>query len=218
MEDLNGIIAAAMATSPVRRRQARETLRSVFLVDGLVVKEFDIPASSRRYRRPWRTEMTALSRFGTDYCGAALGVVERVEGKTRKCFLVKRFIEGTPLETIANADLPDLARLMARIHMRGVITDDAHPDNLLRQPAGGLEFIDFGRAKTFPFRPAPAFAVGREFEKLYREGFGRDEAMFKDFLRAYWTASRTSRPRRLAIIVATRVAVILRALRKGRGR
>ena len=78
--------------------------------------------------------------------------------------------------------------------------------------------MDFGRAKVFPFCPAPAFAVGREFEKLLREGFGRDEALFGAFFRAYCAETRASAPRRIAIAAATRIVVMLRALRKGRGR
>lgn len=216
--DLDAIISAVVATPPLRRRQARETLRSVYRFGGFVVKEFAMPARCRRHRRPWRTEMAALSRFGAGYCGAALGTAERVEGETRKRFLVKCYIEGTPLEHLADGDMADVARLLARIHSCGVITDDAHPDNFLRTPSGGLEFMDFGRAKVFPFRPAPAFAVGREFEKLLREGFGRDEALFGAFFRAYCAEARASAPRRIAIAAATRIAVMLRALRKGRGR
>lgn len=216
--DLNAIISRTAGTTPLRRRQARETLRSVYRVDGFIVKEFDIPAGCRRYRRPWLVEDAAIRRLGPGYAGASLGVVEQVEGGLRKVFLVKRFVEGVPLAAITAADIPDVARLLSAIHAAGVITDDAHPDNFLRTPSGGLEFMDFGRAKVFPFCPAPAFAVGREFEKLLREGFGRDEALFGAFFRAYCAETRASAPRRVLIVLSARISIMLRAMRKGKGR
>ncbi len=216
--NLEAIIAKAADMTPLRRRRAKETLRSVFRVDGFIVKEFDIPAKCRRYRRPWLTEARALKRMGDDYPGAALGVAERIDGDVRRVFFVKRFMDGVPLESVSMTDVPAIARLLAGVHANGVITDDAHADNFLRTPSGELAFIDFGRAMVFGVRPAPAFAVGKELAKLYREGFGYDKEVFAAFLREYYGETHASRLRRMAIALGMRTTIFLRTLRKGKGK
>lgn len=217
-ENIEAIIGQVAEVPPLRRRRAKETLRSVFRVDRFIVKEFDVPGTCRHYRRPWLTEAEALKRMGEDYPGAALGIVERVEDGLRKVFMVKRFIEGEPLEAIGEQDLPGIASLLADIHGKGIVTDDAHADNFLRMPSGALAFIDFGRAIAFHVRPAPAFAVGKELAKLYREGFGYNRNMFAVFLREYYGETHASRIRRFAIGLGVRMAVFFRTLRKGRGK
>lgn len=218
MTNLDAIIEKTKGMQPLRRRRAKETLRSVFRVDGFIVKEFDIPAECRRYRKPWRIEADALDRMGDDYPGTALGVVERIEDGVRKVFFVKRFIEGEPLDSIAMADVGGVARLLAEIHASGVVTDDAHADNFLRRPSGEFAFIDLGRAMVFRLRPAPAFAVGKEFAKLYREGFGYDRGLFDAFLGEYHSVAHASFFRRFAIAVGLRTTILFRNLRKGRGK
>jgi tRNA A-37 threonylcarbamoyl transferase component Bud32 len=209
----------------LRRRRARETLRSVYRVygcivkslDDYIVKEFDIPAECRRYRKPWQKEVAGLKRMGEGYAGAALGVVERVEEGTRKVFLVRRFIGGEELKSLGVGDIRGVARLLAEIHAKGIITDDANVGNFLRTSSGEFYFTDFGRSMVFPFRPAPAWAVGRELAKLYREGFGADrEEIFDAFLCEYYAESHASGLRRFAINVCERTAILLRRLRKGR--
>ena len=216
--DLNAIISRTAGTTPLRRRQARETLRSVYRVDGFIVKEFDIPAGCRRYRRPWLVEDAAIRRLGPGYAGASLGVVEQVEGGLRKVFLVKRFVEGVPLATITAADIPDVARLLSAIHAAGVVMNDAHADNFLRTPDGGLVCLDFGRSSVFRHGPAPVFAIGRELEHLRREGLECDDGLFDAFMCAYFEEARPARMRRVSIVLSARIAIMLRAMRKGKGR
>lgn len=218
MSDLMAIISRTIGATPLRRRRAKETLRSVYRVGGFIVKEFDIPAECRHYRRPWRIEAATLGRMGDDYPGAAIGTVERVEDGVRKVFFVKRFMEGTPLESICEQDIPGIARLLAKVHARGVVTDDAHADNFLRTPSGDFAFIDFGRAMVFRNRPAPAFAIGKELAKLYREGFEYKQDLFHDFLREYYGRTHASFFRRLAITLGMRTTIFFRNLRKGRGK
>ena len=218
MADLMAIISRTIGATPLRRRRAKETLRSVYRVDGFIVKEFDIPAKCRRYRKPWLREVVGLKRMGDDYPGAALGVVERVEEGTRKVFFVKRFIDGEELKSLGAGDIHGVAHLLAEIHAQGIITDDANVGNFLRTSSGKFHFIDFGRAMVFPFRPSPAWAVGRELAKLYREGFEYDREGFRAFLGEYYSESQASRLRRSAIGICMRVAVFLRTLRKGRGK
>lgn len=216
---LDDIIAKAAGMTPLRRRRARETLRLVYPpVDGFIVKEFDIPAECRRYRKPWLKEIAGLKRLGDDYDGAAAGVVERTEGGVRKVFLVRRFIDGAGIDAFSVADMPAMAALLADIHARGVVTDDANIGNFIRTPSGGFAFIDFGRAIVFRRGHASFIAVGRELAKLYREGFNFDKDLMEAFLADYFAAAKASRARRALIIAVCRATLALRALRKGKGR
>ena len=78
--------------------------------------------------------------------------------------------------------------------------------------------MDFGRAMVFWFRPAPAFAVGKELAKLYREGFGYNQVLFRDFLREYYGKTHSSFFRRFAIAFGVRTTIFFRNLRKGKGK
>ena len=56
-------------------------------------------------------------------------------------FFVKRFMDGTPLDSITKSDTRGIARLLAGIHAKGVVTDDAHADNFLRRPSGHGAYV-----------------------------------------------------------------------------
>lgn len=218
MADLKEIISRIDEAVLLRRRRAKETLRSVYRLDGCIVKEFDIPANCHHYRKPWLTEASALKRIGDKYPGAALGVVERIDGDMRKVFFVKRYMEGKPLKSIGSDDIHGIACLLAELHAMGLITDDAHADNFLCSPSGKINCIDFGRAKVFCVTPAPAFAVGMELAKLYREGFSGDNDAFQTFLQDYYVQSNASWARRQTIVLCGWVTYFLHSHRRGRGK
>ncbi len=216
MADLKEIISRIDEAVLLRRRRAKETLRSVYRVDSCIVKEFDIPAKCHHYRKPWLTEASARKRIVDKYPGAALGVVERIDGDMRKVFFVKRYMEGKPLQFFRGDDIHGIAKLLAEFHAKGVITDDAHADNFLRTPSGKINCIDFGRAKVFCVTPAPACAVGRELAKLYREGFSCDNDAFQTFLEDYYVQTNASWARRQAIVLCGWVTFFLHSHRRGR--
>ena len=201
----------------LRERQAGETLRSVFRLDAShVAKRFLIPISSRSHRRPWLAEDVALRRLDGNGAPRSFGWFEEIDADHRVVWLVKEYVEGSPISAFSSADLPAVARLMARIHDRRIVTDDAHPGNFIRTPDGHLAFLDFGRAKIFSScEPRLDFVVGWELAKLRREGFLWNDALWRAFLPLYFHARSIPRFHRFAIHAACRAAVGLRMARKG---
>ncbi len=215
--EIDSAIAGIHEGTLLRRRDARGTLRSVYRVGDLIVKEFDTPKGVRCRRKPWITEDAALRRIDGGSC--AVGVRERAAaGGGLEAFLVKRFIDGEAVDAFSAEDIPAMAALLAGLHAAGVVTDDANVGNFIRKPAGGFACIDFGRAIVFRRGPASFLAVGRELAKLYREGFGFDGGLMAAFLTDYFAAAKASRTRRALVMAVCRATLALRAIRKGRGR
>ena len=200
----------------LHKRRAKETQRSVFRVDGhYVVKKFEIPLDVRSYRRPWLAEDACLRRLDGDGAPRSFGWLEETETDQRVVWLVKEFVAGEPVDTFAAADLPAAARLMARIHDRLLVTDDASAGNFLRTLGGEMQFLDFGRARLFR-RPGLGFDlhVGWELAKLRREGFRWNDKLWQAFVPLYVEARGGSRLRRARILAACSVSVALRRARK----
>lgn len=200
----------------LRKRRAKETQRSVFRVDGhYTVKKFEIPLDVRAYRRPWLAEDACLRRLDGDGAPRSFGWIEEIEADQRTVWLVKEYLPGTPLDAFTLADLPAVARLMARIHNRLIITDDASAGNFIRTLDGEMQFLDFGRAKLFR-RPGLGFDlhIGWELAKLRREGFRWDNKLWQAFIPLYVEARGGSRLRHGRIFAAASVSVALRMARK----
>ena len=216
MSTAQDILAGAQRWELLRKRRAKETLRSVFRVDErYVAKKFEIPLAARRYRRPWLAEDACLRRLDGRGAPRSFGWCEETAGDQRVVWLVKEFVAGEPVETFAATDLPAAARLMAGVHAQAIITDDASAGNFLRTLGGEMQFLDFGRAKLFR-RPGLGFDlnVGWELAKLRREGFRRDISLWNAFVPLYFAALGGSRLRRAFILAACSVSGALRMARK----
>ena len=200
----------------LRKRRAKETQRSVFRVDGhCVVKKFELPLDARAYRRPWLAEDACLRRLDGDGAPRSFGWFEETEADQRVVWLVKEFVAGEPVDAFVATDPPAVARLMARIHNRLIITDDASPGNFIRTLDGEMQFLDFGRAQLFR-RPGLWFDlhVGWELAKLRREGFRWNSALWQAFLPLYFKALGASRRRQAHLLAACSAATTLRNARK----
>ncbi|NLB66008.1 MAG: hypothetical protein GX803_06025 [Lentisphaerae bacterium] len=200
----------------LRRRQARETLRSVYRAnDRFIVKQFETHASLPRYRRPWLIEDSALRRLNGRGAPRTFGWHEQTTPELHTVWLIKEFIDGEPVARFTPEDLPELAQLLAHIHGAGVMTDDNNISNFLRAADGRLIFLDFGSARlTRRERLCSARLIGRDLAKLRREGFNWNAKLFTAFLPLYFDALGASRPRRAAIRAATACVTALRMIRK----
>lgn len=200
----------------LRQRQAKETRRSVYRVNGhYLAKKFEIHRSIRRYRRPWVTEDACLRRLDGNGAPRSFGWYEASEGDYRIVWLVKEFIDGEPVVAFSPADLPAVARLLAHLHGCGVITDDASVGNFLRIPDGRLIFLDFGRARLRSHnRRCSAEPIGWELAKLRREGFAWSQPLWEAFLPLYFTRLGASALQRARIRAACSAATVLRMTRK----
>ena len=216
MSTAQDILAGAQRWELLRKRRAKETLRSVYRVDErYVAKKFEIPRTARHYRRPWLAEDACLRRLDGRGAPRSFGWYEETAGDRRVVWLVKEYVAGAPVDVFTAADLPAAARLLAGVHAQAVFTDDASAGNFLRTPDGQMEFLDFGRAR--PYRRAGwrfDAAIGCELAKLRREGFRWDAALWRAFLPLYFAALGASGFRQARIRLACAVATALRRARK----
>lgn len=216
MTTAQDIVKNARHRELLRERQAGNTLRSVFRLDGAyIAKRFQLPLAARIFRRPWRTEEACLRHLGGHGAPRSCGWFEQIETDLRIVWLVKEHVAGTPLDAFTLADLPAAARLLAHLHRQRIITDDANPGNFLQTPDGPMVFLDLGRAKRLRL-PGPWLDghIGWELAKLRREGFRWDPALWAAFRPAYFEALSASRPRRALLRAACAAAIGLRMARK----
>lgn len=197
-------------------RQAHETRRSVFLVEGrYTVKKFEVPATVSTFRRPWEIEDKALRRMDGCCAPRSFGWVEQSGGDVRVFWLAKEYLPGEVLDRFLGEGIPAVARALAEVHRRLIITDDANVHNFLRHPDGSFVFIDFGRARNFICRsPWFYWNTGWELAKLFREGFARDRGLFRQFLVSYFEQANYPAGVRGMITLSMKFSAALRMIRK----
>lgn len=210
------ILQSARDWKQLRQRQARETLRTVYLVDEkYIIKKFEIPVDTSRYRRPWMLEQAALSRAPAGCVPVCYGFVENHDADKRIVFLVKGFVPGRVIDRFHDEDMPAAARLLAGLHRNLVITDDANAQNFLKKDDGSMAFIDLGRAIVFE-SPSLKYYIhtGRELAKFRREGLCWNRVQWKVFLRHYFADFSGSRPTRILITISCAGSSAMRTMRK----
>ena len=211
------VLAGARRLENVRTRQREDALREVLVLDdAYVLKRFTWDAGAPVPRPLWRTEHQALARTEGLPLPASIGYRCRDADGRRIMEYVRTYLPGSPVERFGLPEARDAAQLLAAIHDRRVVTDDALKGNFLRLPDGTLGFVDMGRARVYP-RTTPAMAtfVGRELAKVRRHCLEHDPDLVAAFESAYFSATHLgAAARRWAKTVAD-VTVALRRLRKG---
>jgi len=216
MPSVENILTQGQSWVTLRERQVRETRRTVFLVDErYIVKQFEIPLHVSSYRKPWLCEDQGLKRLDGTHAPRSFGFVESVGNNTRIIQLVKEYIPGHPCQNFAMSDMQAVAELMAGVHKKLVITDDANVQNFMKMNDGRMIFVDFGRAQVFSWQ-SPWFLVriGGELAKLRREGFYWDNSLWSAFLPAYFNQLDCSHTARWVIRCACAIKTITRMIRK----
>ena len=210
------IVASAKDWKVLSERQARETRRTVFLVDDrYVVKKFTLPRSTRSYRRPWITEDKGLRRLHGDGAPLSYGFMETQSNGDREAWLAKQYLTGATMTAFTDSDIPSVAQLMARLHHHMIITDDANVGNFLKREDGQMMFLDLGRARVFIWRsPWLYMNIGWELAKLRREGFNWKFSHWIEFSKLYFSELACSRPTRSLIKLSCITAIGLRMARK----
>jgi Lipopolysaccharide kinase (Kdo/WaaP) family len=216
MMRIDDILSSAENWELLNERQARETFRSVFLVNGeFVIKRFEIPLHVKKFRTPWIIEDKALRRLNGDCAPRSCGFIEKVIGDKRVAWLGKDYIPGVTKDHFNNDDIPGVARLMARLHRHMIITDDANVHNFLLSDDNRMIFVDLGRARLFIMR-SPWFYmnVGWELAKVRREGFNWNAGHWKQFKQLYFQHMASPAPVCLFIHICCTAAILLRMIRK----
>jgi hypothetical protein len=199
------------------RRRRRGVLREVFLLaDGeRVLKRFHVPRGVWRYDRSWRREHEALSRLAGTAFPETFGYSEERGADGLSVKFLRRFVPGEPVAEYADADIRDLAELLALLHGRGIVTDDVHRGNVIRCPDGSLTYIDFGCARLY--RPGSArlyWRAGDEAYETFRLILRRDPDAWRVFRERYGARIGAGGWRGVLVGAGFRAARVLRWIRK----
>ncbi len=189
--EVERIIAGARQRENVRTRQREDALREVFVLDDTyVLKRFTWPAGRPRPRPLWQTEHEALARVEGLPLPESIGYrPRRVDGRHVMEYL-RTYLPGSPVAAFGLAEARHAAGLLAAIHGRRVVTDDALKGNFLRLPDGTLGFVDMGRARVYSrISPAMTTFVGRELAKVRWHCLAHDPARVAAFETAYFEAT-----------------------------
>jgi len=209
-----------MATSGndkfLQRRWRKDTLREVFVRDGkTVIKRYWVRPGVRSYPRPWVREHEALQRLEGDGFPRTYGYEQSVSHGGTQVLFSRDFVEGQRLDGVSEEDVCQIAGLLAHIHSRKVVVDDASLRNFVKNCAGRIHLVDFGRARVFSRRtPVFCYYVGKEFLKLFRETLGESCENFGRFRAGYYSASRLPKGARILIRLGLAISILTRALRK----
>lgn len=199
----------------LRRCWRRGTLREVVRRGSRLVKQYRIPPGTRPAARPWLNEHRALEVLDGNGFPRSYGFREEVRDGSLLIVFERDYVDGAPLGRVTLDDAERIGRLLAALHRRGIVTDDATIANFVRRPDGTVTFLDFGRARVFARRGLLFLVlVGREWARLRRETFGGCGDLWSAFLRAYAGAIRYSRARWAFVHVAFRCCVWARRIRK----
>jgi len=170
----------------VQRRQCKETLREVY-IDGAqyVFKRFIVNKKSVLYPRPWISEAKALIRANGLPVPKHISIYAGTDSHGRPEFILQRtFIPGQKINPLNVLHTEGIARLLAGLHQRGIITHDAAIDNFVLAMDGTVCFIDFGSAKTLLY--PSYYDIGSELARLAHATLFYNADLWQQFLRHYY--------------------------------
>ncbi len=172
----------------IHRREVRGVLREVFLTDdGHVLKRYSHNGPPPRFRQPWIMEYRALHRLAGRGAPRVIGYVTETTDRGVRAILARRFLPGDAIGAVDPALATAIAALLATFHCDGVTTDDAHLQNFIRLPEGGLAFLDFGRARTFfPWSPLLLAGIAVDLHRFLRASVKSDSQIRRRFLDEYF--------------------------------
>ncbi len=215
MTALRDIVAGAGAWELLGARQAGNTWREVHRVEGrYVVKSFTIPLAATHYRRPWVREHEALTRAPAGCAPESLGWFEETRDGQRLIRFGRTYLSGAVLDVFTETHVEPVARLLARLHRHGIVTDDANPRNFLIALDGRMLVIDLGRAHwgrpdRWPFH----WWVGRELAKVRRRGFQWRDPPWQVFRDRYFREQAFSPAAAAAVRASAGLTTALRQVR-----
>ena len=211
------ILAEARETRLLAEREARDSYRRVSLLDDrYVLKEFVYGQGARPARRPWRREHAALTHLADPTLPASVGYLsEATDGECRVRYL-RGYVPGTALVGFDAASAAEAGVLLAGLHARGVVTDDALTQNFMRAPDGRLFFLDDGKSRIFsPRNPLRLVWIALEHCRYLRASLGGDAGLWAAFRDAYFRAAGGGRGAETVIRALSR---LIRWQRRLRGR
>lgn len=161
----------------VQKRTARTT---TVYQEPYIIKEF---FSEKRHRGEWAIEHTVIQ-----YLNERGVVTPKSYGylvTPQKIALYKEYVPGKLLTEFTPEILAKLASMFVQLHHAGVITRDAHDENVIEADSGELMFIDFGKSKIFSRRTGYYWAILLREHFFIKSKLLKNDERYDEFLERY---------------------------------
>lgn len=174
----------------IRRKKKKNIIHEIYRYDHTLIKRFIKIAPFPDIREVWKSEDTALRRLSGLAMPKTFGFsVNRLNNGATEIIFVREFIDGKSVTAFAPEDMEPLAKMMAKIHGRGVITRDPSLENFIRTPEGDVLFIDFGRSILLnPKNPVMIDYLGKELARLHCHALSGNNTLYERFCNFYFDA------------------------------
>ncbi len=184
----------------LHKKRKKNLITEVYRYDRVIGKRFRKTALFPDMRRVWALEHNALKRLEGLPVPTSYGFVKKTGGGGTEIIYAREFIDGQSVKQFFFSDIKPLAKIMARIHNRGVITRDPSPENFIKTPDGKILFIDFGRSVLLnPKNPAMVYYLGKELARIHHHTFRDDDTLYMPFNKTYFRVLEGNAVRHRAI-------------------
>lgn len=201
---------------PIRSRESSAGYRDVFVYQNqYLIKTYTIEAYHRQNRQPWEREHIALQRLQGLPVQQSYGYQRMRGGSSDRVVHLKSYIAGEVVNTFNRQTTKQAAKLLAKIHEKGVATENPMPQNFAVGRDEELYCVDFGRARSLkPFSIPLYFFAGRELAKFRRNGLDWDRRLWWLARREYFQSTTAPLPARIFIRIVCFGTTKIRQLRK----
>lgn len=181
----------------IRKKKKKNIISEIYRYNNMLVKRFIKTASWPDTREVWQIEDTALRHLTGLTVPKTFGFSEKRINGALEIIYAREYIDGTPVEQFEISDMEPLARMLARIHRRGVVTRDPSLENFIRTPDGEIVFIDFGRSAVFnPKNPVLIDYQAKELARVRCHAFAGDDSLYAPFHDLYFSFFSCAKVRR----------------------
>ncbi len=181
----------------IRRKKKKNIIHEIYLYDQTLVKRFIKTAPLPDIRKVWMMEDTALRRLEGLPVPMTHGYEEKQLNGAKEIIYAREYLEGKPIESFSDEDMEPMARMMVRIHQRGVVTRDPSLENFIKTADGKIRFIDFGRSIILnPKNPMIIDYQGKELARIWCHAFAGNDALYTRFHDKYFELLSCSSARR----------------------
>jgi len=210
------VLGAHDEWQPIKSRESSAGYRDVFVYrDQYLIKTYTIEAHHRDTRRPWERDHTALKRLQGLPVQQSYGYQRMRVGSADRVVHLKSYILGNVVEKFDRHTAKQAAKLLARMHERGVVTENSWPQNFCTGRNGDLYFVDFGRAMCLkPYSIPLYYFAGRELAKFRRNGLEWDRRMWVLARRQYFRATASPLPGQILTRMVCQATIRIRQIRK----
>jgi len=181
----------------IKRKKKKNIIHEIYLYDQTLVKRFIKIALWPDMRQVWMIEDKALRRLEGLRVPRSYGFVKKKYNGRTEIIFAREYLDGKPIKQFELKDMDSMAKMMAQIHQRGVITRDPSLENFIKTADGKILFIDFGRSIILnPKNPVIIDYMGKELARLWCHAFAGNDELYTRFHEKYFEILSCSPARR----------------------